>query len=95
MRVKVWCVYCVMFSKLSSIYYQQMSYQQMSNRQVVTACRHIPTFGELHISQMKYDTQMKCTLWTVNDVTMKDSLERPQGIFTASEGSFHMKDASE
>ena len=27
-------------------------------------------------------------LWTVNDVTGKYPLNRPQGIFTASQGSF-------
>ena len=28
------------------------------------------------------------TIWTVNDVTEKDPLERPRGVLTASEGSF-------
>ena len=34
-----------------------------------------------------------CTLWTLNDVTRQDPLERPQGFFTASEGTFYVKDA--
>ena len=33
----------------------------------------------------------KHTLWTVNDVTEKDPLERPPGAFPASVGEFHLK----
>ena len=31
------------------------------------------------------------TLWTVNDVTGKDPLERPRGVFTGSAGAFHLE----
>ena len=34
---------------------------------------------------------MYIALWTVDDVTGKDSLERPRGVFTASVGAFHME----
>ena len=33
------------------------------------------------------------TLWTINDVTLKDPLERRREVFTASEGTFQVKDA--
>ena len=52
----------------------------------------IPTFMKLQgiaYQDWTYDTQVKCTLWTDNDVTIKNSFERPQSVFTASEGSFH------
>ena len=31
------------------------------------------------------------TLCTVNDVTGKDPLQRPQGVFTSSVGAFHLE----
>ena len=34
---------------------------------------------------------MYIALWTVDDVTGKDSLERPRGVFTASVGAFHLE----
>ena len=40
---------------------------------------------------LRLDMKKVHTLWTVNDVTVKDPLEIPRGVLAASVGVFHMK----